>query len=101
MRDESEFDVAFEYENAARLPFTDVDLPLVHTMTPIGFDDGHGDTYRPTVWESGERFISGYQMNDNTCVLFMDWPVAELALAKQFAFRVAGLAAGHVKASEK
>lgn len=91
------FDVAFECSRATRIAFADFNLPLVHTLMPVGFFDAPDGRYYPTVWESHGKFICGYQTDEHLCVAFPDWPVADLPTAIKFAERVSGLASEHAK----
>lgn len=86
------FDVAFECGRAVRMSFDKLELRLIHTLKPVSFDAADG-RYFPTVWENHERFICGYQTDKQICVVFAEWPVADIEVAKKFAARVSGLAA--------
>jgi hypothetical protein len=96
-REPEEFDVAFECSNAARIPFADFNLPLVHTLKPIGYFDAPDGRYYPTVWESHGKFVCGYQTDDAVCVAFPDWPVPDLPTALKVAERFTGLASEYAK----
>jgi len=96
MRNLEDFNIAFEYDNAARIPFERFELRLVDSKMPLGFDAADG-VYYPAVWENHDKFVVGYQTDNRLCVVFLDWPVADLASAIAFAERVAGLSSEHSK----
>lgn len=86
------FNIRYELSRAAKLPMSEVELPLVHSLRPHGFHKGYEGPYYPTVWESHGRFVCGYTV-DNLAVLFIESPVKELHEARRFAKHVTGLAA--------
>jgi hypothetical protein len=99
------FDIGLEIESAFAVPFEGLYLPLIWSIGIYGFHDGEGNTSVPTVWKvkgnttvspvwkvEGDKYVCGYQTESGVCVVFLDWPVDTLELAKKFAVRVTGLA---------
>jgi len=97
MSADKEFDIVAELENAVELQFAEFELPLIDTLRPVGFDDGRGGLYYPSIWAMTEQFVPGYLTEWRTAVAFLDWSRPTPEEAMEVAKRFTGLSSEHAR----
>jgi len=82
------FDFNVEMEQAAIVPFVELELPLVWASGLVTVNDEMGRSAIPSVWEvPGGKFVFGFQ-HERKCIVFMDWPLDNYRLALVMARQV-------------